>query len=283
MPQRASSSLPPCEDTVRRPRHLQPSRGPPAAGDLGLPASRLRGSNACCFYVFVCLFAYFYLFIFVATLVKRLSLVSSGLRSFVTVFASLRQSARGISGPPGRTGGRRWELKQAPSSAPGTAAPCPTAGGFEADRDADTQPSIVVSGSEPGGSKSTAISWLYKESQVIHRFLVYKWGKIIENSRGPSRRLHGSPQPPSALTACPPPPGAQCLRRPEVVLSPQVRNSAHLQCLPAPGPSQPASRCPCTQDRKSGSFKASSGWTQSLPHWSEPRDLGTESIWMRDR
>lgn len=111
VPQRASSSLPPCEDTVRRPRHLQPSRGPPAAGDLGLPASRLRGSNACCFYVFVCLFAYFYLFIFVATLVKRLSLVSSGLRSFVTVFASLRQSARGISGPPGRTGGRRWELK----------------------------------------------------------------------------------------------------------------------------------------------------------------------------
>lgn len=111
VPQRASWSLPPCEDRVRRPRHLQPSRGPPAAGDLGLPASRLRGSNACCFYVFVCLFAYFYLFIFVATLVKRLSLVSSGLRSFVTVFASLRQSARGISGPPGRTGGQRWELK----------------------------------------------------------------------------------------------------------------------------------------------------------------------------
>lgn len=173
--------------------------------------------------------------------------------------------------------------KRAPSSAPGTAAPCPTAGGFEADRDADTQPSVGVSGSEPGGSKSTAISWLYKESQVIHRFLVYKWGKRIENSRGPSRRLHGSPQPPSALTACPPPPGAQCLRRPEVVLSPQVRNSAHLQCLPAPGPSQPASSYPCTQDRKSGSFKASGGWTQSLPHWSEPLDLGTESIWMRDR
>lgn len=275
MPQRASWSLPPCEDRVRRPRHLQPSRGPPAAGDLGLPASRLRGSNACCFYVFICLFAYFYLFIFVATLVKRLSLVSSGLRSFVTVFASLRQSARGISGPPGRTGGRSGHLllRQAQRHHVQPQA---------ASRRTETRTHSHPLGS-PGGSKSTAISWLYKESQVIHRFLVYKWGKIIENSRGPSRRLHGSPQPPSALTACPPPPGAQCLRRPEVVLSPQVRNSAHLQCLPAPGPSQPASRCPCTQDRKSGSFKASGGWTQSLPHRSEPLDLGTESIWMRDR